>query len=175
VKNPTAQARDGIETRWEAVDANGAIVGSSNKVHPPLGPESMYHYVGGAGNETLSGMPTSVRVTLTNPGTLTNAGSRFLAVDTITLTKSQTPLHQGLDDYTVSAMISTGAETIDRANMTTSFVLRDQAGSIVGADLAPLARSLPDRLMPGNRYQLTERVTATGPAVAAEVTSYRRS
>jgi hypothetical protein len=70
--------------------------------------------------------------------------------------------------------VSTGSETFDRANLTTSYVLRNQSGEIVGANFTSVGGNLPDELTAGNRYRLENRVPATGAAVSAEVTAYRR-
>ena len=174
ITNPTSVTLEGIQTRWDGLDSSGAIVGSSTKKHPPLTAGATYFYVGGAGVANLSGSPQTVQVTLTNPGSPSNAPSRFLAVTDVALSKMAFSLYQGLDDYNVSAVLSVDAEPINRLDMTTTYVLRDQYGVIVGADFNSSVRNLPDQLVSGTPYRLEERVGATGPAVSADVAAYRR-
>src|SRR5439155_15186823 len=53
IANDGDRTLEGIQTRWDAYDASGALVGSQTTVHPPLATGQAYLYVGGAGSLNL--------------------------------------------------------------------------------------------------------------------------
>ena len=167
IDNPLSQTRVGVVTEWVAMEAADAIVGSVKTHQPPLAGRSTHTYVGGAGSVLLTGTPVAVSVNVVNKGTLTKEAGDTWAVDSVSLTPE---FRTG--EYRVTATVTTGSRTVAAAQITANVVLKDAAGSIVGADFET-PENLPAAVPPNTKFAVEFRfVSSTSEPATAEVTAY---
>lgn len=169
VRNPTDQARSGVETEWVAFDESGAIVGSFRKSQPVVPAGGSVVYAGGAGAINLSGQPTSVALTITDPGSAAEETEEPTVAE-VELTETEFPFGNE-PEYEVSAVVTVPGPTAS-SRLDVMTVLRGAGGEIVGADFLDLANA-PIQLAGGARVRVQGTVLATtGGASSADVFAY---
>lgn len=169
ITNPGPQTLHGIQTEWVAYDDTGAIVGSHTGTRPAVGAGETFLYVGGAGGANLSGVPARVDVTIADPGRFMPGEVTRLSVSDVTVEREQ---YGPSDEYTVSARAEVGDTAVDSQRLRGSAVLRDESGTIVGADFWSPS-SLPATLSPGSSFRIEMPfIAADAPPTSADVVIY---
>jgi hypothetical protein len=171
IRNPHAQSIEGMAVRWDALDASGAIVGSRARNLPPIAAGSTWYYAGGAGLFNLTGVPESVKFTVTNPGRLSNAPSTVFAVEGVTV-ESRPNVLTNQPQATVTGTLTTGNQPVERRDVTVYAIVKDAEGNIIGATFDS-PTSVPDTLDPGTRFRVEIGfIRITGTPVTAELIAY---
>ena len=174
IRNGFSRTVEGVTTRWEAIDATGAIVGTQTTRHTAIPAGGTLLYVGGAGSVNLTGVPAGVQLTVIEQGRLSDAPSRLFAVDSVELSNEGTSRRAREREFRVAANITTAAEAVQRSDVTISAILRDAAGNIVGASFER-PDNVPETLPPATKFRTEVRfIETTGPAASAEVIAYAR-
>ncbi len=172
VSNRSMKTVEGLTLRWDALDADGVLVGSHTSTMPALPARSTFSYVGGAGEANLSGVPNQVKLTVVNAGRLSNGESGLFTVDSVELNPESVAL--GGKQYRVTANITTRNQTVQSINVSVSAILKDAAGRIVGADFDTLT-NLPPQLPANTKFRGEVRfIRVTTAPVAAEMVAYAR-
>lgn len=169
ITNPGPQTLHGLTTEWVAYDDDGTIVGAHSGARPRIGAGETFLYVGGAGGANLTGAPARVEVNITDPGRFVPGNPQRLDVSAITLEENT---FGGDLAYDVTAAVTIGDESIESERLTGSVVLRDESGTIVGADFwSPT--SLPATLTAGSTFRAEMSfVPADSDAASADVTMW---
>ena len=175
VKNPGAKTLSGTVLQWVASDASGVVVGSYKRPIPDIGAGATHVYAGGAGGANLSGLVSSVKVTITEPGKYVDRPAVALTVTDIKLTPKEASAFNflkapALND--VSAVVTSPSKPTARLQIGIVIVVRDSEGKIVGGTFASLDNA-PDTLDPGTKVRLAdETVESTAKGATADVYAY---
>jgi hypothetical protein len=172
IRNPHPYTVAGVTTRWEGYAADGTVVGTFSKTHPPILGGTSWTYVGGAGSANLTGRPASVAVFLEHPGQQTDALARTFPVEGVVVERAGGGDSQP-DLYLATGTATTDGAPLDRVNTRAIAVARGADGQIVGADfsvgLTVYARPV---LPPGAVLNLGTAIYTVAPATSAEMLAY---
>ena len=147
VSNPNSVGISGTELTWEALDENGAYVGSHTKVFNFIPAKSDWLYVGGAGSLNLSGPVAKIEIYLDSPGEAEyNKELLLFDVEEIVIDEYE----YGDWRWTASARIKSPNKTISSDDLLENSIVYDRAGNIVCGDFNSfLSDSFPETVRPG--------------------------
>lgn len=170
VRNSSPKTVEGMRLSGNAYDASGAAVGRFTGDLPRIAAGSTFPYVGGIAGMEVTGIATRLDVTVASAGRLTDAPADLFATETDAPVQNGTRLEEM--SYTVSGLVTTGSQEIERRQSVVSAILRDGAGAIVGVQYERLT-TVPDRVPPGTRARVELLVIQlTGTATKAELIAY---
>jgi hypothetical protein len=174
IRNPSDRALAGVRVRWDALDATGAIVGSHERALPGIPAASSLSYVGGASDLFLTGIPASVRLTVTDAGRLIDNVPASFTVEETAFQSTDFPLVPGRTAYSVSAALTSPSFSVPRTKVTIFAVLRNAGGDVIGAGFDQ-PTSIPDPIAPNTRFRVKVPVTSAegaGVPASAELWAY---
>ena len=148
VSNPNNYTLRDVKTEWTALDVNGYIVGSFSHSQPDIPANGNVYYIGGAGSAHLSGIPASVKVSISSEGLLTNRVAPKIEVENIQV------INNGYGMYTVSADCQSDSE-IKSSQLDGEIIVKNANGDISAANFWD-AEDLPDTINEKGKFKISE-------------------
>ncbi len=170
VGNPGPKPLTGVQLEWVAYDASNSVVGSYKSAISDIPPGAKVPYVAGAGSGNLSGTPTKVEYRVVEKGDFVDTAVPAFKVADVTFKKTDYKMYKGSKgEYEVKAKVTTGPEEMASAKLGGVVVLKDKAGTVVGADFW-MPENLPETVAPGTTFTMQlPLVTVTAKPASAEV------
>jgi len=166
IHNSSSQTVEGLEARWDVLDAGGKVLLTQPETFVALPGDSYHSWMTSSNMERP---PASVEMTLTKPGRFTSAAPPSVLAVTDIVMRPTTSKNQ----YNVTALISSGSADLDTARLIVLTVGRDANGKVVGASFCH-PNNIPARV-PANTQFKTESCLDAPDGVPVTVEVYAKA
>lgn len=155
--NGDDKSRVGVKATWEALDADGVIVGTHNAEIPPILPGEATYYVGGAGGANLTGVPAQIEVEVTDEGeAVSKVEPSGVTVESVDFEKTDYSFIPGVRAFEVS-LVLVATRDLSPRDISTVALLRNKKGKVIGADWGD-TDTAPDQITAGEKFRVKSDV-----------------